>query len=107
VNQDDQASRDRAWYESKAAALVGRRVLEVVYWDVHSFGDEARTWDYGDWYHAVLGVDLLTDGGPSCVLWTDTFFPYGIEVFPTRVSERVVTDDDGDRRCASLTNRRG
>ena len=48
MNQDDQASRDRAWYESKAAALVGRRVLEVVYWDVHSFGDEARTWDYGD-----------------------------------------------------------
>jgi len=45
--------------------------------------DELNTWDYGDWHHAVMGVDLLTDRGPSCVLWTSTFHPYGVEVFPT------------------------
>jgi hypothetical protein len=83
MNQDNQAGRDRGLYESRAAELVGRRVLEVAYWDVHNFADEPRTWDYGDWHHAVMGVDLLTDGGPSCVLWTDTFFAYGVEVFPT------------------------
>jgi hypothetical protein len=95
VNQDDQTSRDRAWYASKAGALEGRRVLEVAYWDVHSFADEPRTWDYDDWHHAVMGVDLITEGGPSCVLWTDTFFPYGVEVFPTQASEHLVTGDDG------------
>jgi hypothetical protein len=55
VNQDDETSRDRAWYASKAAALEGRRVLEVVYWDVHGFADEPRTWDYGDWHHGRDG----------------------------------------------------
>lgn len=96
MNQDDETSRDRAWYASKAAALEGRRVLEIVYWDVHNFADEPRTWDYGDWHHAVMGVDLITDGGPSCVQWTDTFFPYGVEVFPTRASEHFDAGDDGD-----------
>ena len=59
----------RAEYESRLAALVGRRVLEVRYWDVHNFADEPRVWDYGDWQHAVMGVDLVTDGGPWCLLW--------------------------------------
>jgi hypothetical protein len=95
VNQDDKTSRDRAMYASKEAALIGRRVLEVVYWDVHSDAYGPRTWDYGDWHHAVMGVDLLTDGGPSSVLWTDTFFSYGVEVFPTRESEQIGAGDDG------------
>jgi hypothetical protein len=95
VKPDDQVSRDRAAYNSKTAALLGRRVLEVVYWDVHNFAEEPRTWDYQDWHHAVMGVDLLTDHGPSCVLWIDTFFPYGVEVFPTAVSEHIVSGEDG------------
>lgn len=52
-------------------------------------------WDYEDWHLAVMGVDLLTDYGSSCVLWTDTFFPYGVEVFPTAVSEHIVSGEDG------------
>jgi hypothetical protein len=95
VNQDDPVSPERAAYEMRAAALVGRRVLQVGYWDVHNFADEPATWDYGDWHHAVMGVDLLTDAGPSCVLWTDTFFPYGVEMFPTPVSDHVVNGEDG------------
>jgi len=53
----------------RAAALVGRRVLHVRYWDVHNFADEPARWDYGDWHHAVMGVDLLTDVtiGPTYV----------------------------------------
>jgi hypothetical protein len=95
VNQDDQVSPERAAYDMRAAALVGRRVLQVEYWDVHNFADEPATWDYGDWHHAVMGVDLLTDTGPSCVLWTATFFPYGVEIFPTPVSDHVVNGEDG------------
>lgn len=72
-------------YERRGAELVGRRVLDVVYWDVRNLSDEPRTWDHGDWHHAVLGVDLATDAGPFCVEWTDTFYPYGVEVFPRPV----------------------
>jgi hypothetical protein len=74
---------------------VGRRVLEVRYWDVHNFSDEPNTWDYGDWHHAVMGVDLVTDRGPSCVLWTSTFHPYGVEAFPTLVSEQILGGESG------------
>ncbi len=74
---------------------MGRRVLEVRYWDVHNFSDEPNTWDYGDWHHAVMGVDLVTDRGPSCVLWTSTFHPYGVEVFPTLVSEHILDCESG------------
>jgi hypothetical protein len=35
----------------------------------------ASDWDYDDdGHHGVLGVDLVTDTGPACVTWTDTFF---------------------------------
>jgi hypothetical protein len=89
VNPDHQVSRERLEYGSKTAALVGRRVLEVRYSDLRSFTDEPATWDYGDWHHAVMGVELLTERGPSCVLWTSTFFPYGVEVFHTPMSEHI------------------
>jgi hypothetical protein len=95
VDPDDQVSGERIRYDSKVAAMMGRRVLEVRYWDVHNFAGEPRAWDYHDWHHAVMGVELRTDGGPSCVLWTSTFFPYGVEVFHTPMSEHIVTGDEG------------
>jgi len=95
VNPHNKLSRERVQYDSKAAALVGRRVLEARYWDVHNFADEPRTWDYHDWHHAVMGVELRTDRGPSCVLWTSTFFPYGVEVFQTPISEHIFTSEEG------------
>ena len=88
-------SRERIQYDAKAAALVGRRVLAARYWDVHNFADEPRDWDYGGWHHAVMGAELRTDRGPTCVLWTSTFFPYGVEVFHTPMSEHVVTGEQG------------
>jgi tetratricopeptide (TPR) repeat protein len=68
---------------------------EVRYWDVHNFSDEPRTWDYHDRHLAVMGVELRTDRGPSCVLWTDTFIPFGVEVFQTPMSEHLVLGDEG------------
>lgn len=88
-------SPERIGYESRSAALVGRRVLEVRYWDVRNFTAEPQTWDYGDWHHAVLGVELLTDHGPSCVLWTSTFYSYGVEVFQTPMSEHMAEGESG------------
>lgn len=75
--------------------MAGRCALEVRYWDVHDSSGEPDAWDYGDWHHAVMGVDLLTDRGPACVLWTSTFYPYGVEVFPAPVSEHLADGDDG------------
>jgi hypothetical protein len=65
------------------------------YWYVHNFADEPARRDHGDWHHAVMGVDLLTDAGPSCVLWTDTFYSYGVEILPTPVSDHLVNGEDG------------
>lgn len=98
MNPDHQVNRERLEYGSKTAALAGRRVLEVRYSDLRSFTDEPTTWDYGDWHHAVMGVELLTDRGPSCVLWTSTFFPYGVEVFHTPMSEHI-----GDGECEPVS----
>lgn len=95
VGPDSEISPERIGYELKSAALVGRRVLGVRYWDVRNFTSEPRDWDYGDWHHAVMGVELLTDRGPSCVVWTSTFFPYGVEVFQTPMSEQILATEYG------------
>ena len=68
---------------------------EVRYWHIHNFSDEPRTWDYDDWHHAVMGVELLTDRGPLCVLWTSTFFPYGVEVFQSAMSQHITDAESG------------
>jgi hypothetical protein len=101
VNPHSEISPKRAGYESKTAALVGRRVLEARYWDVHNFAEEPRAWDYGDWHHAVMGVELLTDLGPCCVLWTSTFFCYGVEVFQAPITEHLVMREDGPESWAA------
>lgn len=85
----------RAEYEQKTAALVGQIVLDVAYWDIHNFGDQPRTWDYGDWHHAVMGVELVTATGPVSVVWTDTFFPYGVEVFHGPISDHLLLGPEG------------
>jgi hypothetical protein len=69
-------------YDRKTASLVGLRVEAVEYWDIYNFSDEPREWDYGHWHHAVMGVGLQTSAGPFSVLWTNTFYEYGVEVFP-------------------------
>lgn len=76
-------------------------MLEVRYWDVHNFTAEPREWDYGDWHHAVMGVELLTDQGTSCVLWTGTFFCYGVEVFHSPMTDHLVMSEDGPESWAA------
>jgi hypothetical protein len=70
----------------------------VDYWDVHNFGSEPPPWDYGDWHHAVMGVELGTDRGPVTVTWTDTFHPYGVEVLDEPIEHHLVSDDEGPER---------
>jgi hypothetical protein len=64
-------------------------MLAVSYWDVHNYSEEPRSWDYGDWHHAVMGVELVTDRGPSSIVWSNTFYPCGVGVFPEPISNHV------------------
>jgi hypothetical protein len=74
INQDNEASRDCCLHESRAAALVGRRALDVMYWDAHPFTSEPGTWDYGYWHRVACaggqsqGIQL-TAIAPGCQGW--------------------------------------
>ncbi|TDO47702.1 hypothetical protein EV643_1088 [Kribbella sp. VKM Ac-2527] len=93
--QTDDAIEARRLYEQKTAALVGRRIVGVTYWDIHNYGTTPRSWDYGDWHHAVMGLEVETESGPLCILWTDTFFPYGVEVFREPLANHLMLGPDG------------
>ncbi len=95
MSQTVQPGDDVARYEQQTAALAGRRVLGVTYCDIHNFSDEPREWDFGDWHHAVMGVELVTDQGPASVIWTDRFFPYGVEVFEDPISQHLLLGPEG------------
>ncbi len=89
----------REEFERKTAALVGRRIDAVEYWDIHLFGGE-RVWDHGDWHHAVMGVGLRTTTGPVSLLWTSTFSSYGVEVFDQPMSDFLVLGEHGPESWA-------
>jgi len=78
--------------------LRGRRPLSVDYWDIHNVGQEPARWDDGDWHHAVMGVQLTTEAGPVTVTWTNTFHPYGVEVFHEPIELHLVLGEDGPER---------
>lgn len=88
----------RTRFEAKLSDLRGRRLTAVDYWDIHNFGPEPTRWDYGDWHHAVMGVQLTTDLGPVTVTWTATFDPYGVEVFHDRIEDHLVLGEGGPER---------
>ena len=91
-------SERRAGFDARVHALEGARVEGVDYWDIHSFGPEPAAWDYGDWHHAVMGVQLATDSGPFTVTWTNTFHPYGVEVFAEPIERHLVLGSEGPQR---------
>ncbi|MEU7917579.1 hypothetical protein [Micromonospora zamorensis] len=82
----------RAAFERRVDALRGRRVLAVDYWDLRTSGLDPD-WDYGDWHHAVMGVELTTASGPVTVTWGATFHPYGVDVFPESIARHLDVDE--------------
>jgi hypothetical protein len=88
----------RARFEAKVQLLVGRRIQSVEYWDIHNFGPEPARWDYDDWHHAVMGLQLTTDAGPVTVTWTNTFHPYGVDVFDDPIERHLVLGKAGPER---------
>lgn len=90
-------------FDRKTTGLVGVRIEGVEYWDIHNFSDELREWDYGDWHHAVMGVELKTSAGPVAVVWTNTFYLYGVELFRESITKLLVLSDDGPE-CWTVTD---
>ncbi|MGI5241778.1 hypothetical protein [Dactylosporangium sp. CA-139066] len=88
----------RRRFNDSVRGLRGRRLTAVDYWDVYNYGPDPAVWDYGDWHHAVMGVQLGTDLGPVTVTWTSTFYPYGVEVFHEPIEHHVVVDEHGPQR---------
>lgn len=91
-------SDDREAFEQAARSLIGRRVDAVDYWDVHNYGPETAAWDYGEWHHAVMGLQLSTDRGPVTITWTNWFYPHGVEVFLEPISRHLLMREDGPER---------
>lgn len=92
----------RLQFEQEIRSLVGRKITSVTYWtlplpyEVDEVEEwVVQDWDYGDWHHAVVGVDLGTDDGPKCIAWTDRFYAWGVELFsgPTFDPARVWSPD--------------
>ena len=77
------------------ASLVGLSITGVTYWDVHNYSDEPRVWDYQDWHHAVMGVEFATNEGPVSVIWTNTFYPYGVEALRAPIALEIRHVPDG------------
>lgn len=92
------ATADREAFDAKVRALEGLRVFNVDYWDVHNFSPEPAIWDWGDWHHAVMGLQLDTNSGPVTVTWTNTFYPYGVEVFHEPIEHQLVLGEFGPER---------
>jgi len=85
----------RDGFDRKISGLRGRRVTGVQYWDVHNYSSEPSPWDYGNWHHAVMGLELATDSGPVTVTWTSTFHDYGVEVFLEPIARHLLLGEDG------------
>ncbi|HWG98518.1 MAG TPA: hypothetical protein VNV66_04150 [Pilimelia sp.] len=85
-------------FEGRLRDLRGRRLTAVDYWDIHPFDPGPEAWDYGDWHHADMGIQLGTDLGPVTVTWTDTFFPYGVEVFHEPIRHHLALEECGPQR---------
>ncbi|MEV4845517.1 hypothetical protein AB0K20_20180 [Micromonospora matsumotoense] len=100
TTQDAEVHAD---FDRRVGSLRGRRVLSVGYWDLSSMGPEFE-WDFGDWHHAVMGVQLTTDAGPVTVTWTATFYPYGVEVFLEPIARHA--DQAGTQRVGPSADSR-
>jgi hypothetical protein len=102
--QADDLRETRREYDRKTAGLVGRSIVAVAYWDVHQFTTEPRTWDFGEWHLAVMGLELTTDSGSASVTWTDTFFPYGVEVIESPITDLLALGPEGPEGWAVESN---
>jgi hypothetical protein len=98
-----------AEYEAVAGQLVGRRIGKATYYGLHDYNERTEDWDYGDWHHPVMGVELtMMDAEVYSAVWGSSFTHYGLEIFPSPMSAhlRNVGEPDGPPRWDVTTHPR-
>lgn len=87
---------ERAGLERVVSGLVGERLVGVSYTDVGSEVPWLVEWDFGDWHHAVMGVELMLASGPVTITWTNTFYTYGVEAARVPLASYLRPDCDAE-----------
>lgn len=60
----DEDAKKRGRFDAVVTGLVGRTIESVINRDLAAVYGRPRRWDYGEWHHAVMGVEFGTDRGP-------------------------------------------
>lgn len=68
-------------------ALRGKRLTGVFYYGLP--GDGAHDCDYGDWHHAVMGVEFYAGSERFSLVWANSFGEYGAELYEGPMSRHV------------------
>jgi hypothetical protein len=90
VTQPSDPAAGRQAFEQQVGEMVGKRIWTVRYWDVHNYSASPREWDYGEWHHAVMGVELDVESEFRFITWGSRFFSYGVEVWPGPASDHLI-----------------
>lgn len=80
-------------YIARTRTLIGQTVEAVRYVQLGTSDVADTPWDFEDWHHAEVGVDLATSLGKTCITWTDAFYPYGVDVFPATAMARLLVPE--------------
>jgi hypothetical protein len=63
-------------------SMRGRRVIQVSYYGLYLQSEDPTAWDFGEWHHPLMGVELILEPDePYSIVWGSTFFKHDLEVF--------------------------
>ena len=84
--------------EAVARRLIGRRPSKILYYGLRSEEDPRGydDWDYGDWHHPVMGVELYVDNERYSCVWGGSFGEYGLELFDSPMTDHLVRVEESD-----------
>ncbi|MEV4249133.1 hypothetical protein AB0J63_37670 [Streptosporangium canum] len=109
MTYDPRRLANRTEYEAVVGRLVGRQIEKATYYGLHDYNEHIEDWDYGDWHHPVMGVELtMMDAGVYSAVWGSSFTHYGLEIFPSQMSVHLahVGEPDGPPRWDVTTHPR-
>jgi hypothetical protein len=87
-------------YRRSLSALVGRRLTSVVHYGLRYAPQHGVQWDFDQWHHPEMGVELvLDDGSVYSAVWGDAFGHFDLELVcePMRNLLVGVGEPDGPR----------
>jgi hypothetical protein len=74
-----------------ADSMRGRRISQVRYYGLYLLSETAADWDFGDWHHPLMGVELVLEPeDPYSVIWSSTFAQYDLGIFHSPMTRHHV-----------------